>query len=413
MIDDLALVGERRAAARRLLAQPVLTARADPEAFAAVRAHSDWLAQRFRRVLGYTLTVGADHARLAKAGPVAGTAPPLRDSGAPFSPRCYTYLALALAVAVEAGSELRLDRFAAEVAGAAAEAGIDADPADRSAERRAFAAALRHLVRRGVLDERDGSLAEFAAGGDPAAVLIGVDRGLARLALAHPPHAASGPAGYLGSAGAGPADSGGQGGDDAAGELALRRMLAERAVVYREELPPHQRGRLARHQWKAAAELADLLGTEPEVRAEGVALVHADPAADGIVLPAAGPAAALALAVLRDLCTRGRPATTPAHEAPVPAADLDGALAAAARLRPQWDRGTAEHVPDDAETGRRAVALLCAADLLRAPDEEGGPWFLRAAAARYALPARGGRGAGEPAEAAHEEPAGAGSGAAR
>ncbi|GAA1092177.1 DUF2398 family protein [Nocardiopsis composta] len=390
LIDDVALIGERRAAARRLLATPFVTARTDPEAFALIRAHSDWLVQRFRRVLGYELTVGAEYARLAKAGRVRGAAPARRASGAPFTPRGYAYLALSLAVLAEGTEEeVPVDALAAGVRDAAREAGLRADPAERAAERRAFTAALRLLADWGVLAESKGALEDYAAG-EGEEVRLTVDRELAALAVAHPPHAAADPDSFVRDAAPGDFD------DDAAGEVALRRLLAEEAVVYREDLPERQRGRLARHQWRAAAELADLLGCETEVRAEGAALILPDEAdgageVPGPLLPAAGPAAEAALLLVRRLAARIRPENTPAHEAPVPpevlAEELAAVVGADSAHRRRWERGTAEYLPDEGELGRRALDLLAAAGLVRdrgAAAGAGGGWALRAAAARFA-----------------------------
>ena len=49
----------------------------------------------------YGTRIGAEYARLAKAGRVRGAAPARRASGAPFTPRGYAYLALSLAVLAE------------------------------------------------------------------------------------------------------------------------------------------------------------------------------------------------------------------------------------------------------------------------------------------------------------------------
>ncbi|MEV4611233.1 DUF2398 family protein [Kitasatospora sp. NPDC049258] len=87
--EPLAAV-ERRAAARLLLAHPLVTD-SGPHAvgFALIRRHADWLAERFRQVLGYRLTVAARHARLQKA-PLPGRTLP------GFTPASYACLVLAL-----------------------------------------------------------------------------------------------------------------------------------------------------------------------------------------------------------------------------------------------------------------------------------------------------------------------------
>ncbi|MDA2815197.1 DUF2398 family protein [Nocardiopsis sp. RSe5-2] len=370
MIDDIALTGERQAAARRLLRTPVLSWRTHPRDLALVRAHSDWLVQRFRRVLGYELVVEADHARLVKAGPPGDAPPPRRASGAPLTPRAYAYLALTLAALPECGARTDAGELAERVRAAAAEAGLPHDPRARAAERRAFTAALRHLASWGVVAERgEGALDDHAAGTAPA-VGLDVDAEAARRALAHPPHSASGPAEFLRSARDPDPDT------DDEGEVALRRLLAEQAVVYREDLPERQRGRLARHQWRAAAELGALLGCETEVRAEGVALVMPDGDPDGdeeAHLPGTGPEGRAALLLVRGLAGRVRPPATPARGAEVPegvlAEELDAALPAG---------------PGRGDLRERVLRRLCEAGLLRAVEPGGdGGWELLAAAARY------------------------------
>ena len=157
--EDIALTIERQAAARRLLADPLITVHSHPEDFALVQAHSDWLVRQFRRVLGYELLIADDHARLVKTGLVhTVTTPLLRDSGAPFTPRAYTYMALTLAALPDAGPRTTVAELAAGVRAAAEEAGLALDPEARLGERRAFVAGLTRLVGWGVLTETgDGS----------------------------------------------------------------------------------------------------------------------------------------------------------------------------------------------------------------------------------------------------------------
>ncbi|WP_067964519.1 DUF2398 family protein [Nocardiopsis trehalosi] len=389
--EDIALIGERQAAARRLLAEPLLTARTHPDDFAVVRSHSEWLTQRFRRVLGYELTVAADHARLVKAGQVRPVVRPLaRASGAYFSPRAYAYLALALAALVEAPPEVDLARLAADVRAAADEAGLDLDPRERMSERRAFVAALRHLAGWGAVSVREGDLAAHAA--DAAApVRLAVHHEVARRVVAHPPHSTADPGDFVRGM-----ESGDPAGD-AAGEVALRRALAETAVVYRADLSRRQRERLAGHQWRAVAELGDLLGCDAEIRAEGVALIMPDEAegAHAVAFPSADPAGQAALLLVERLVARLRPDAA-ASAVPVPAGVLAAELAAvigpADGAGDRWGRAAVSHVPDPDDLEVRVLRLLHRSRLLDHPDpaaagHEG--WTLRAAAARY-----GGRPAG-------------------
>ncbi|GAA4904268.1 DUF2398 family protein [Streptomonospora salina] len=406
MTEDIALTGERQAAARRLLADPIVTDRTHPEDFALVRAHSDWLIQRFRRVLGYELTVAADYARLAKTGLARETARPLtRPSGAHFTPRTYTYLALCLAVLVEAPATLPVDRLAEDVGAAAAEAGLALDPRERMGERRAFTAALRKLADWGAIGEQRGALAAYADDSG-AEVLLDVYPEIVRRVVAHQPHSTADARAFVDGHGA--ADPAGED----AGEIALRRALAETAVVYRADLSERQRRRLANHQWRAAAELGGLLGCEAEIRAEGVALIMpGEAAAEGVAaFPSATPVGQAALLLLERLVARLRPGTVPESAVAVPEDVLESELAAvlAAEARDEPGRGTRSALrqePDPDTLAARALRLLHETGLLHRPDSRGDDrsgWRLRAAAARY-----GGRPSGgfptSPAEGTSDE----------
>ncbi|GAA3764129.1 uncharacterized protein (TIGR02678 family) [Spinactinospora alkalitolerans] len=397
--EDIALTVERQAAARRLLADPLVTARSHPEDFALVRTHSDWLVQRFQRVLGYRLTVAADHARLVKTGLVDAVATPLtRASGAHFTPRAYTYLALALAALAEAPARLPLSRLAEDVRAAAEEAGLDLDPRDRMSERRGFVAALRHLIRWGAITERGGALADYVT--DPAEeVWFGVDHEVARLVLAHPPHSAPDPPAFTAAV------RGDTASDDAgAAELTVRRLLAETAVVYRADLDERRRERLGHHQWRAVAELGELLGCDAEIRAEGVALVMPDDGASDArgadrpaAFPSADPVGRTALVLIGRLAAELGPSAGPAHAVDVPADLLGAELAevAGADAQRRWSRTALSHLPDAEDLADRVLDLLLRTRLMDrgGPPGEGAPfegWRLLAAAARYAAPAAGG-----------------------
>jgi hypothetical protein len=147
---DIVAIAERQAAARALLAEPLLTERARPEEFALVRVHADWLVQRFEALLGYGLTVDAHFARLAKHTRVPDAAPrSWEPSGS--AARGHTYLALILAVLEDAPTVVDVEALQAPVRAAAEEAGIRLGAADRLGERRPFAAAVRRLEEWGVL----------------------------------------------------------------------------------------------------------------------------------------------------------------------------------------------------------------------------------------------------------------------
>ena len=370
--EDTALIGERQAAARALMARPLLTERTHPAELSLVRSHAEWLTQRFHRVLGYRLTVAEDHARLVKRGPGA-PAPLTRPTGAPFTPRTHTYLALTLAVLVEDTGPLGVRELADRVREAAYEAGVDADPARGLGERRAFCAALEFLAGLGALTEEEGRIADHRADALADARLVPHTR-VVRAVAAHPPRAADDPDSFLAAASVVDPDG------DNQGEIALRRLLAETAVVLREDLPDRQRDRLAAHQWRAAAARGNLLGCDVEVRAEGVALVLPDEA-DGF--PSDDPVGQAALALVRHLSGRlhpGRPVTSVV----VPDRELDAALAvfcgADAPERAEWSRTAGPEVPDPDRMRALVLDLLTGLGLLRGAP---GAWSLAAAAARY------------------------------
>ncbi|WP_306371375.1 TIGR02678 family protein [Nocardiopsis sp. CC223A] len=370
--EDTALIGERQAAARALMARPLLTERTHPAEFSLVRSHAEWLTQRFHRVLGYRLTVAADHARLVKRGPGA-PAPLTRPTGAPFTPRTHTYLALGLAVLVEDTGPLGIRELAGQVREAAYEAGIDADPARGLGERRAYCAALEFLVGLGALTEEEGRIADHRADA-LADVRLVPHTHIVRAVAAHPPRAVDDPDSFLAAAAAIDPDG------DNQGEVALRRLLAETAVVLREDLPDRQRDRLWAHQWRAAAALANLLGCDVEVRAEGVALVLPDEAGG---FPSDDPVGQVALALVRHLSGRlhpGRPVTS----VDVPDRELDAALAvfcdADAPERAEWSRTAGPEVPGPDRLRALVLDLLTGLGLLRGAP---GAWSLTAAAARY------------------------------
>ncbi|MFV2196340.1 TIGR02678 family protein [Nocardiopsis sp. LOL_012] len=375
--EDAAFIGERQAAARALMARPLITARTRPAEYALVCSHAEWLVQRFQRVLGYRLVIAEDHARLVKRGLVEEvTRPFTRATGARFTPRVHTYLALTLAVLLEDPEPAPVRTLAGRVRSVAAEADIDADPQRGLGERRAFCAALEYLIGLGALTEAAGRLADHRA--DAAAdPLLRPEPGIVRSVAAHPPKAGDTPDSFLAEA-ADPDPDG-----DHAGEVALRRLLAETAVVYREELPDRQRDRLAAHQWRAASALGGLLGHDTEVRAEGVALVAPDDTGEHTGFPTDDPVGQTALALIRHLSGRllpGRPTTS----VPVPDTELDAALdalcGARAPARAEWARTAGPEIPDPERLPARVLALLADLGLLRgAPGER----YLTAAAARY------------------------------
>lgn len=375
--EDAALIGERQAAARALMARPLLTRERHPAEFSLIRAHAEWLIQRFQRVLGYRLTVADDHARLVKRGLVEEvTRPFTRADGSRLTPRALTYLALTLAVLVERTEPVTVRSLAVQVRQIAHEAGIDVDPERGLGERRPYCAALLCLVELGALTETAGGVRAHQADASVDAELAPRTEVL-RAVAAHLPKAGDTVDTFLTEAADPDPES------DQAAEIALRRRLAETAVVHREDLSDRQRDRLAAHQWRAAAALGNLLGCDTEVRAEGVALIMSDENDVRPRFPSDDPVGHTALALIRHLSgllNPGRPTTS----VPVPDQELEVALealgGAEAPIRAEWARTAGPEIPEPERLFALVLELLTRTGLLR-----GGPgaWRLAAAAARF------------------------------
>ncbi|MEV0809100.1 TIGR02678 family protein [Micromonospora sp. NPDC050200] len=388
---DIALAAERRRAVRALLAVPLLLPGHDE--FPLVRRHADWLKTWFATFLGYRLVVEAGFARLFKAGLGPGAGRGLtRSTGAPFTPRMYSYLTLAVAVLLTSAEQILLSQLVADIRAAAVEAGIDLGDVDRPAQRRALGAALRQLVAWRVLVEEQGSVAGYADDGRAEALLT-VDRDIAAHLLATPLSRADTPEGFLRSASA--AGPGGA-------RHAVRRRLVETPVVYVDDLTAAERAWLRREQRRDERSFAEYVGVQAELRAEGAALVDPDDDLSDIGFPGTGTVAQAALlcvealvAALRPDAPTARPGATPVIGVPVPEGLLDDLLAGLVeRHRRHW----AGAYVDDAVLLREAVTGLLVQMRLMAP---AGPTVADAedddaVAAARAVDARQGRGCTPP-----------------
>ncbi|MFE7527420.1 DUF2398 family protein [Kitasatospora sp. NPDC057542] len=350
---------ERRIAARLLLAHPLVTA-SGPHAdgFPLIRRHRDWLAERFDTLLGYRLVVGPWHARLCKAGLGPGAARRLEHpvTGEPFTPGGYAQLALALALLVDAPEELGYRRLLDAMGAAAPE--LTAEPDD-------LAMALAALAGWQVLGELPA---------DPAddSFVLTVDRELARAVPAGPPALADDAADLIRRAA------------EAEPATAVRRLLAETPAVLAVDLPEERRAWLQEHRLSGPAALAEFLGLEAELRAEGVALL--DPAAEltDLALPGAGTLAQAALLLVERLVEEVRPlpGETVAGDVPIPDALIDGVLGDIAD-----EYGLpARYLADRTALRRDALDLLHRLALIAPTHHPTRPpaWRLRPPAARYA-----------------------------
>jgi uncharacterized protein (TIGR02678 family) len=366
------LAAERRTAIRLLLRQPLVTAASHPDEFPLVRRHADEIAKQFGQVLGYRLTVEPGFARLHKAGLGRDAGRRLeRGSGAPFTPRTYAYLALALAALVTAPEQLLLSEVVARTRAAAAEAGIDLGEPNRVTERRALVAALKQLMAWRVLTEEEGSVDSYA-GDDEADALLTIDREIARHLVSGPVSQAVAPDDLIGRA----ADPG-----EAGPRHRVRRLLIETPVVYVEDLSEEERDWLRRSQRREQRVLEDFAGLRAEIRAEGVALIDPDQELTDTQFPGTGTVAWAALLLVGRLAAELLPAGGAACTA-IPGGRVEQHLRALAdEHRGAWSKEL---------TGTPELLTAAVLDLLHrmrllkpaSPPQTG--WLLTAAAARYA-----------------------------
>ena len=148
VLDDH-LASERSVAARSLLANPLLDAGNDADAFRSVVRHARWLTEFFEQTCGWALTVDAasGFARLAKRAVEVDVTRPLRRARgdeAPFDRRRYELLCLVCA---------ELVRHPVTTVGLLASAMVGATGLDtgRYSERAAFVDTLRALRSWGAL----------------------------------------------------------------------------------------------------------------------------------------------------------------------------------------------------------------------------------------------------------------------
>jgi uncharacterized protein (TIGR02678 family) len=369
------LAAERRTAIRLLLRQPLVTMATHPDEFPLIRRHADELARQFSQVLGYRLTVEPGFARLHKAGLGRDAGRRLeRGSGAPFTPRAYAYLALALAALVTAPEQLLLSEVVARTRAAAAEAGVEIGEPNRLTERRALVAALKQLTIWRVLAEDEGSVDSYA-GDAEADALLTIDREVARRLVSGPIGQATSPDDLIEKA----ADPG-----EAGPRHRVRRLLIETPVGYVDDLTEEERDWLRRSQRREQRILEDFAGLHAEIRAEGVALIDPEAELTDTQFPGTGTVAWAALLLVGKLAAELAPAAGAAGAASI--AIPDGRIGELLRAliedhRTAWSKeltGAPELLADAVLDLLHRMRLITQAR----PPEDG--WLLTAAAARYA-----------------------------
>jgi uncharacterized protein (TIGR02678 family) len=375
--DDI----ECQDAMRLLLRHPLVTSDGPhAEAFATIRRHRDRLAKDFRQLLGYRLAVESGYARLCKSGlGHAGARPLHRRSGAPFSPRAYTYLSLCCAVLLTSRQQVLLSSLVEDVRHAGTEAGITWGD-DTTVDRRAFVAAVLQLVGWGVLVEDDGTVEAYADNSSAEALLY-VRRDLVRHLLAVPLREVERPS-ELVAAAVRPGIGGAR--------HRVRRLLVETPAVTSDDVDVEGWAWLRESQRREAGIFRDAFGLELEIRAEGVAAI--DPLDDltDITFPRGGTLGHAALLTVSELVRRLRPATVPARDAPavtsvaIPADMIDDITSDLLEQHPKW--WSKDYVEHPERLPRDVVDLLVSMHLVRRVDTGADSTSLRlsAIAARYA-----------------------------
>lgn len=376
------LAAERQSATRLLLRHPLVSADNHPDEFPLVRRHADELSRQFGQVLGYRLTVEPGFAHLHKAGLGRDSGRRLeRGSGAPFTPRTYAYLALALAALVTAPEQLLLSEVITRTRAAAAEAGIDLGEPNRVTERRALVAALKQLMTWGVLAEDEGSV-EAYAGDSEADALLTIDREIARSLVSGPVSQTTSPADLIKRA----VDPG-----EAGSRHRVRRLLIETPVVYVDDLAEEDRDWLRHSQRREQRILEDFAGLRAEIRAEGVCLIDPEQELTDVRFPGTGTVAWAALLLIGKLTedltpVNGAPANGSATNKATTAAIPDSRVEEHLRVlveerRSAWSK---ELTAAPALLADAVLDLLHRMHLIRRAGPPDSGWLLTAAAARYA-----------------------------
>lgn len=330
---DTARDAERRRAVRALLRQPLLASGAAD--FPAVRRHEAWLRDWFARETGWALRVDPELARLRKTpADHADASRPATVGGQRLRRRRYVLLCLALAALERGEGQTTLGRLAeAVVTGAADPALLDAGVTfelDARDDRGDLVAVVRMLLELGVLRRVAGDETGYLSGAGDA--LYDVQRRVLAglLTTRRGPSMIDAPdtqARLVAMSDAPLADT------DEARTTALRHRLTRRLlddpVVHYADLPADELAYLTSQRAALLRRVSAVTGLEPEVRAEGIAMVDptgADALTD-VRTPEEGTDGHATLLVAEHLAARG-PITLSGLEALV--ADL------AAEHRTRW-----------------------------------------------------------------------------
>lgn len=358
-------VEERERALRALLMRPLMTA-LDPD-FGVVRRHAEVLRGWLGRETGWALRVERDCARLFKvpADVEDGT------RGAPgFDRRRYVLLCLVCAVLERADPQITLKTLGERLLELAADPELVARgfcfTLEQMHERRELVHVCRYLLELGVLHRLAGEEEGYVQHSGDALYDI-QRRALAGLLACMP-----GPSTF--SAGAEFSSLSDRLGaltaqyvpDSAeARRTAIRHRLARRVlddpVVYFDELSEEEREYLANQRGVMAARLRAATGLEPELRAEGVALVDPDGELSDAALPAEGTVAHATLLVAQFLAERSR--AEPGRL--TPESEIAAYLRRAADQYGRYWRKDAREPGAETELARQTLERLGALKLVR------------------------------------------------
>lgn len=378
---------ERRTAARALLAEQLLDA--EHPAYALARRHEQALARRFSDLLGYRLELAPGFARLVKRPTEAALRRPLRirpgsasgrararDDWPALDRRRAVLLMLALAALERSGQQT----VVGELARAVADAGGRCEPPiavdfEARAERLALADVLDFLVGLGVIAVVDGSRRSFACT-EPAEdeALFTIDRRRLASLVRDPFRAvqATGLDDLLEDAhDYAPTPEG----ENRRLRHRLARRLVEDPVLYLDRLTQAERAYFATQRGYLESGVVELLGLDPERRAEGTACIERGRELTDVAFPANSTVKQAALLLCEPLSA--------AREAVVPHESLRRAMRGLVRRHgASWNRAADD--PGEVETLLEdALAVLESLDLIERAEHGARPLAL---CARFRAP---------------------------
>lgn len=313
-------VEARARALRALLLRPVLRPQVDGDLVRLARRHADWLRDWFEREVGWRLVVDTQTVRLLTSyipkGPTATSVAErhrarARRGDPGFTRRRYVLLCLALAVLERADAQVALGRLAEDIVLLAKQPDAVEFSLGNREERADLVAAIRLMLRYGVLVRVAGDEDSYTAGDGDA--LYDVDRRVlaTMLASAHSPAliapslGTTPPIERIEAALHEPPPAYTE--DEVNRRLrhAVSRRLLCDPVVYYDELPEAERVYLVGQRVALTRRLCEATGLIAELRAEGIALVDPDDQLTDLRMPEQGTEGHATLLVAEHLAAAG------------------------------------------------------------------------------------------------------------